>query len=132
MPVIPEDLQCILCNRCTQVCPQNMVNEKFSPRGLVLEQLIDGGEDNLLDNDSIWQCQTCLRCQDVCPQNTKWPYFVRDAREQARNKDVNFFCKHGKMMQTVQRMMTEPELKQNRLAWAEDLQYSEKGDYFYI
>jgi heterodisulfide reductase subunit D len=132
MPIKPEDLQCILCNLCTHVCPQNMVNEKFSPRGLVLSQLVEGTGGNLVDRPEIWQCMTCLRCQDVCPQNTKWVDYVREMRERAKSQDIRFYCKHGKMMQTLQRMMAREELRQNRLGWAQGLQYADAGEYFYF
>jgi len=132
MSTQPEDLQCILCNRCTHVCPQNMVNEKFSPRGLVLQLLVEGGDRQLLDQPEIWQCLTCLSWQDVCPQTTKWVDYVRDARERARSEQISYYCKHGKMLQTLQRMMSQSELEQDRLAWSDGLQHASEGEYFYF
>ncbi|HJN52157.1 MAG: (Fe-S)-binding protein [Pseudomonadales bacterium] len=128
MSTQPEDLQCILCNKCTHVCPQNMVNEKFSPRGLVLQLLAEGS----VDQSAIWQCLTCLSCQDVCPQSTKWVDYVRDARAEARSEEISFYCKHGNMLQSLQRMMSNESLQQNRLAWSDGLQHASEGEYFYF
>lgn len=128
MSIQAEDLQCILCNKCSHVCPQNMVNEKFSPRGLVLQLLLEGA----VDQPEIWQCLTCLSCQDVCPQATQWVDYVRDARAQARSKETSLDCKHGKMLQTLQRMMSHESLQQNRLAWSDGLQHASEGEYFYF
>ncbi len=132
MSVEAAELQCILCNRCTDVCPENMVNEKFTPRGLILSQLVEGSKDELLERPEIWQCMTCNRCHDVCPQNTGWVDYVREARQEAKKSDISFYCKHGKMLQTLQRMMTNEDLHQDRLGWTGDLEHAEEGEYFYF
>lgn len=127
----PADLQCIQCNKCTHFCPANMVDEKFSPRGFMLKYLM-GKKDDVGLGPEIWQCLTCLRCMEVCPSNTSWVDFVRQLRQEAKDKDVYFECKHGKIIQLLQRMMTNPDIKQKRLGWAEGLKYSDRGEYFYF
>lgn len=126
-----KELQCIQCSKCTHFCPLNKVDPKYAPRGSVLKVLI-GKEEKVKYGSEIWQCLTCLRCREVCPSNTDWVDFVREARQEAKDKDIYFQCKHGKLIQIVQRMMTNPNLKQNRLAWAEGLEYADTGEYFYF
>lgn len=130
-PIKPSDLHCIQCNKCTHFCPQNMANEKFAPRGYVLRALL-GGEKELELTPDIWQCLTCLKCREACPASTEWVEFVRQMRQKAKAQDVYFECKHGKLMQLLQRLMTEPALKQDRLGWAQGLQYAEKGEVFFF
>lgn len=126
-----SDLQCIQCNKCTHFCPMNRVDAKFSPRGFVLKTLL-GKKDEIKYGPEIWKCLTCLQCREVCPSNTAWVDFVREARAEAKDKDIYFECKHGKQIQIIQRMMANPNLKQDRLAWGQGLKYSDKGEYFYF
>lgn len=130
-PLKPSDLQCIQCNKCTHFCPQNMANEKFSPRGYVLKSLL-GEEENLELGPEIWQCLTCLKCREACPSSTEWSEFVRQLRQRAKDKDVFSECKHGKLMQIIQRMMASEGLKQERLSWAQGLKYAAQGEVFYF
>jgi Fe-S oxidoreductase len=95
-------------------------------------KLLLGKGDEVKLSPEIWECLTCLRCKEVCPANTSWVDFVRQARKEAKDKDVYFECKHGKMIQILQRMMSNPKLKQDRLAWAEGLKHAETGEYFYF
>jgi heterodisulfide reductase subunit D len=130
-PVTTGDLPCIQCNKCTHVCPQNMIDPTFSPRGYLLKALM-GESEELEAGPEIWQCLTCLKCQDACPSSTDWVGLVKELRHQAKGKDQSFDCKHGRMMQTLQRMMANPNLKQDRLGWAEGLEYTDQGEYFYF
>lgn len=127
----PADLQCIQCNKCTHFCPVNRVDPSFSPRGFVLKALM-GEKEALEYGPEIWQCLTCLQCREVCPSNTAWVDFVRQARERAKDRDISFECKHGKLIQILQRMMANPALRQDRLGWAQGLKYSDMGEYFYF
>ena len=70
-PVTTGDLPCIQCNKCTHVCPQNMIDPTFSPRGYLLKALM-GESEELEAGPEIWQCLTCLKCQDACPSSTDW------------------------------------------------------------
>jgi Fe-S oxidoreductase len=130
-PIQPGDLPCIQCNKCTHHCPQNMIDETFTPRGFVLKALL-GETEELEAGHEIWQCLTCGRCKEVCPSNTDWVEFARQQRQKAKDKDQYLECKHGKLIQILQRMMTSPQLKQDRLGWAQGLQHAEQGEWFYF
>lgn len=127
----PADLQCIQCNKCTHFCPLNRVDPSYSPRGYVLKSLL-GKKDEVTYGPEIWRCLTCLQCREVCPSNTAWVDFVRQARADAKDRDIFFECKHGKQIQLLQRMMANAGLRQDRLAWAEGLQYADKGEVLYF
>jgi len=127
----PSDLPCIQCNKCTHNCPQNMIDETFTPRGFVLQALL-GEAQGLEAGPEIWQCLTCGTCKSVCPSSTDWIELARQLRQKAKAKDQYFECKHGKLIQILQRLMTAPDLEQDRLGWAEGLEYAEQGEWFYF
>lgn len=130
-PVSAADLPCIQCNKCTHVCPQNMIDPTFTPRGFLLKALM--GEDSELEaGPEIWQCLTCLKCREACPSSTDWVGLVKSLREKAKENSDGYDCKHGRLMQILQRMMCNPELKQDRIGWAEGLDYVDKGEVFYF
>jgi Fe-S oxidoreductase len=59
--------------------------------------------------------------------------FIRDLRALARGVGEEGLCSHGQAIQTWMRMMTFPELKQNRLDWLdEDLKVSTNSDTVYF
>lgn len=130
-PITAGDLPCIQCNKCTHFCPQNMVDPTFSPRGNLLRALMGEGAE-LEAGPEIWQCLTCLKCRDACPSSTDWVGLVRQLRQNARERGHTIECKHGQLVQVLQRMMAESSLNQNRLGWAEGLEYTDKGEWFYF
>ncbi|MFH1533300.1 MAG: (Fe-S)-binding protein [Pseudomonadota bacterium] len=130
-PISAGDLPCIQCAKCTHVCPQNMIDPTFTPRGFLLKALMGEGQE-LEAGPEVWQCLTCLKCRDACPSSTDWVGLVKELRQQAKEQDQCFECKHGRLIQILQRMMTSPSLKQDRLGWAEGLQYADKGEVFYF
>ena len=58
---------CYQCGTCSGICPSFRVNSKFNPRRIV-EDILLGLKDKLLDDPTIWLCTTCHSCLEVCPQ----------------------------------------------------------------
>jgi Fe-S oxidoreductase len=90
-----------------------------------------GGE--LLQDGRLWSCLTCRRCSQICPSDVRFSEFTRDLRAVARDVDQEGHCSHGEAIQTWVRMMTDPELKQNRLEWLDkELRTSADSDTIYF
>jgi len=130
-PISASDLPCIQCNKCTHVCPQNMVDPAFTPRGYLLQALMGEGAE-LEAGPEVWRCLTCLKCREACPSSTDWVGLVRELRHNAKGKDQCFECKHGHLVQILQRMMANPAIEQKRLGWAEGLEFADRGEWFYF
>lgn len=125
---------CLDCGKCSSVCPVtiHLVDGYASPR-LLVETAVSSGEDAVLDDMLLWACLTCLRCSEICPSLVDFSSFIQDAREISRDKNLSGDCTHSGMIQTWGRMMTDPDLVQNRLEWlSDDLLTSDNSDTIYF
>jgi len=123
---------CVQCNKCTFSCPVHRVDVTFSPRKVILQAYLGGG-DAVSERD-LWACLTCGECQAVCPTEVPYPAFIRAKREQLRpTMERAAPCKHGGFKEVVARIMARPGLKQDRRAWIGDgLKVADKGDVVYF
>lgn len=118
---------CLECGKCTAVCPISRREPAYSPR-LTVERALWGEGEELLTDVLLWSCLTCQQCYERCPSAVHYVEFIRNLRALARGSGQEGLCSHGEAIQTWMRMMTSPELKQNRLEWLdEDLKVSADG-----
>jgi heterodisulfide reductase subunit D len=123
---------CLECGKCTAVCPISRREPAYSPR-LTVERALWGEGEELLTDALLWSCLTCQHCSTRCPSDVHYVEFIRDLRALARGEGQEGLCSHGEAIQTWMRMMTSPELKQNRLEWLdEDLKVSTNSDTVYF
>jgi heterodisulfide reductase subunit C len=76
------------CGVCTGGCPVARLVENFSPRQIVEEVLLEG-ENEVLDDSSVWLCSTCGTCSERCPQNVTITDFITQLK--------NYLVKHGRV-----------------------------------
>ena len=69
---------CMVCGKCLSVCPLSGY-EGFDPRQIVRLTLL-GQEQEVIDNDGIFQCTGCDRCTLVCPMGVKIGNLITRAR----------------------------------------------------
>ena len=110
-------LRCLECGKCTAICPIARYDGGFSPRVTVGRALVRR-DDELLRDDRLWTCINCLHCNQVCPANVDYSALTLAVRVQARQLGQAALCTHGEAIHVWMRMMTQPELKQNRLGMA--------------
>jgi len=123
---------CLKCGKCTGSCPLARVNPEYSPRQMV-ERATLGFKDRVLRSKGVWWCLTCRLCSERCPQDVRYPDFIRACRAEAASLGVEHRCAHGDMLAELQRAMTVPGLKQNRLGWIpKKASVSTKGDLLYF
>ena len=123
---------CLECGKCTAVCPISRRESAYSPR-LTVERAIWGEGEELLTDVLLWSCLTCQHCSTRCPSDVHYVEFIRGLRALARGADEEGLCTHGEAIQTWMRMMTAPELKQNRLEWLDEgLKTSTDSDTVYF
>jgi heterodisulfide reductase subunit D len=127
-------LYCLDCGKCSAVCPITRWEQRAytSPR-LLVEKATQGLVAEVQDDLLFWSCLTCKRCSELCPSNVHFSEFLRDARFQAQEGGRSGECTHGDMVQTWGRMMTQPDLQQNRMGWlGDDLRVSENSGTLYF
>ncbi|MEE4311645.1 MAG: (Fe-S)-binding protein [candidate division KSB1 bacterium] len=123
---------CLDCGKCTGVCPVSRVNHNFSPRNILM-RAIQKDHESILHEKSIWECLTCGMCEQWCPAQIKYIQFIQAIRELSIGVGEKAECSHGGALQSMMRIMTADNLKQNRTEWIpKDLKVSQKGEYFYF
>ena len=126
-------LKCLECGKCTAVCPISRYNKSYSPRRMIGQTLI-GGADALLNDSLLWACLTCQLCNERCPQDVDFSLLMRSIRIEAFRNGKRPVCSHGGALQSVMRIMTTPDLKQDRLSWVpKDMKIKQSGeDVFFV
>ena len=123
---------CLDCGKCTAICPVSRVNKGYSPRRLLIKALT-GSNEYLLNDKTIWTCLTCMQCQQRCPSDIDYVHFTQSIRFNAKDNGQEALCSHGGALQSLMKIMTAPDLKQNRLGWiTPNLKTSEKSEYLYF
>ncbi len=122
---------CLDCGKCTAVCPVARANGSFSPRKIVAN--VVAGDEDALKDETIWHCLTCKLCSERCPSDVDYVDLTKVVRVDAYNGGKEALCSHGSAFQLLMRIMTSPELKQQRMGWlTPDLKTSERSDYAYF
>ena len=123
---------CLDCGKCTGVCPVSRVNKDFSPRNILM-RAVQKDHETIIQEKSIWECLTCGMCEQWCPSRIKYIDFMRDIRALSIGTGEKAECSHGGAFQSLMRIMTASELKQNRVEWvSNELQIFSKGEVFYF
>ena len=113
-------LRCLECGKCTAICPIARYDGGFSPRVTVGRALVRHDEA-LLRDDRLWTCINCLQCNQVCPAAVDYSSLTTAVRVEARRLGQAALCTHGEAIHVWMRMMTRPDLKQNRLEWLDEI-----------
>ncbi len=117
---------CLVCGKCTSVCPVSLAGGDYSPR-LFVEQIITGS-DSPLTNSRLWDCLTCRACSEVCPSSVDYIGMIRDLR--AVSPDENCAqCTHGNVIGAWATLMADGATP-DRLGWleGENLRTTETSD----
>jgi len=123
---------CLDCGKCTGVCPVARINQSFSPRSLLM-RCVQNDEEELFQDKSLWECLTCGRCEIHCPSQIQYIHFMRDVRSLSLGTGAKAECSHGGAFQSLMRIMTADELKQQRMDWITgDLKTVTKGETVYF
>ena len=122
---------CLDCGKCTSVCPVAKYDSSFSPRAIIESGLL-GFEDELVFNQKLFSCLTCYTCQQRCPADVDFPVFVRKARIIAQDNGQHGVYAHAGQLQSLARLMANPDIKQRRLEWLSDeYRISEESDILF-
>lgn len=126
-----EALECIQCNKCSFYCPVHRADVRYSPRKTILQALL--GRKTPRERD-IWACLTCAQCREACPSQLDYPQLVKEVRERMRGRTPREnACKHGTLLETVQKIMAGGQTKQDRLCWLEEKDLiSREGNIIYF
>ncbi len=123
---------CLECGKCTANCPIAMFNENFSPRRIA-GNAIEKQSEEFLEDEMLWSCLTCKMCYQRCPSNVHFTEFIQQVRCLGYSNQIKGHCAHHGMLQSIMRMMTNPDLSQNRLDWIPDnLHTNPESEYLFF
>ena len=59
--------KCLECRACTDICAAHRTDDDYSPFEL-MEAIVEGRVEEVLDNEHVWYCLECYECQERCFQ----------------------------------------------------------------
>ena len=123
---------CLECGKCTSVCPVSRYSRHYSPR-ILLNRAIRKDLDGLYQDYDLYSCLTCMKCDEVCQAGIHYVDLIQLLRTGATKQGFDGKCSHAGALQSLSRIMTSEQLRQNRLDWvAEDRQTATEGDILYF
>ncbi len=121
---------CLDCGKCTSVCPVSTLGQ--SPR-LGVKKALESDDRDAACYEFFWSCLTCKACNEICPADVSYAEMTADMREFSRGFGVSGECTHSAALNALERIMTSPDLAQNRMDWiGDDLRVHDKGDVLYF
>jgi Fe-S oxidoreductase len=127
---IMDAYACIMCNRCTEVCPANSTGKVLSPAALEINKRYALNYDDAaspltefaISEEAVWACTACGACVDICPVGNEPMRDILDIRRGLVLMENNF----PEQWQTAFRGMERSQNPWNippseRMAWAEGL-----------
>jgi len=71
--------QCLQCGKCTGNCPVAAITPSYNPRAII-NDILAGSIERLLDSEEIWRCMWCANCYRVCPVDINYPLLIMQLR----------------------------------------------------
>jgi heterodisulfide reductase subunit D len=123
---------CLECGKCSGICPVSRYSHNYSPRQVLIRSIRNSHPDAIKGVD-LWSCLTCQQCEIVCPADINYSKLTKLVRQGVGYENFEGTCSHGGVLQSISKIMTTPDLKQNRLGWlTKELQTSSDSEYLYF
>jgi heterodisulfide reductase subunit D len=108
---------CVECGKCSSSCPRMLTGKEYSPRILAHKLIAEPDSEAYIEN-AVWECLTCGLCEERCPSGVDISPFIREMRTLlAGTKGLKGYRSHDGALHSWMRLMTSPDLEQNRLDW---------------
>lgn len=133
---IMDAYACIMCNRCTEVCPANTTGKVLSPAAMEINkryyfnsnvetQHPEGTSlltEFAISEEAIWACTACGACVDICPVGNEPMRDILDIRRGLVLMENNFPEQWQTAFRGMERTMNPWNVPpMERMAWADGL-----------
>lgn len=132
---IMDAYACIMCNRCTEVCPANTTGKVLSPAALEINKryLLNYPVEMqhaaslpltefAISEEAIWACTACGACVDICPVGNEPMRDILDIRRGLVLMENNFPEQWQTAFRGMERTMNPWNIPPaDRMKWAEGL-----------
>jgi len=127
--------RCYQCVRCSGVCQLSKV-QSFVP-SQIIQQIIEGFEDKVIESGVLWDCLTCNSCLQNCPEDVNFADIVRNAKYKMReqyNQSPEDYIAHKGVYTTLSEILSESYIQPKRnLDWIpKECEISDTGDLMYF
>ena len=78
---VPDVRRCLECGRCSYICPVSHMTDKFSPRKVAEQFVLEG---KLRNDRGLWQCMSCGACTEVCQSEVRFHEYLQAKRSELR------------------------------------------------
>ena len=126
--------KCYQCGRCSGVCQLSKV-QKFPP-SRIIQLILEGFEERVLDSGTLWDCLTCNSCLQNCPMDINFADIVRIARYKMRErtkKEPDDIIAHKGIYTSISELMRLPFVNPERdMDWIpKNCKVADKGKVLY-
>ncbi|UCH31610.1 MAG: 4Fe-4S dicluster domain-containing protein [Candidatus Bathyarchaeota archaeon] len=78
---------CYQCGTCAGGCPVFRNNPDLNPR-MLIEKLLFGQIDKILQNQDVWNCCFCLTCSQHCPQSVDLAHILIELKNYSAKEGI--------------------------------------------
>lgn len=112
---IDEIEKCIKCSACVDDCPPTKL-ELLDPPAL-LEKIISGRLDEVLEDPTIWNCLDCYTCLEMCPDGVGFVTHLKKLRNMAAEKGLTSdgFSRQEETFKRLLKVVPDSKSKRKRL-----------------
>lgn len=123
---------CYQCATCSGICQMGRV-QKYTP-SKIIQLIIEGYEDEIVESGILWDCLTCNSCLNVCPHDVNFAEIVRDARAKMLSVGINPNISHKGFYTLLGEVMSKEQVTPERdFGWVpSDCKISDQGEIMYF
>ncbi len=123
---------CYQCAMCSGICQMGRI-QKYTP-SRIIQLIIEGFEDRIVESGMLWDCLTCNSCLEKCPHEVNFAEIVRDARNKMLDAGIMPKIAHKGFYTLLSEIMSKENITPEKtFEWVPSgCKVSEEGNILYF